>query len=213
MDAQFRERRDAIMGIASLLDYDTVLDLGCLKGSFSFEFAKLGKQVVGVDIRQKSIDEAELKKKELGLDVSFKVGDALDVKEYADLVLCAGILYHLANPFKLIEQMDCKYAIIDTHVCPDGIEIAKTANGETRKVSNVEYGGNLYQGIIFKEHNEGDSLELRESRPWSSLHNTTSLWLTHSSLVKFLENHFSVVLKHEPDLVLNKNRVVFLAKK
>lgn len=89
-----------------------ILDLGCLDGIFSIEFALHGARVTGVDARDGHIRKALLAKEALGIkNVDFVQDDVrnLSIQKYGkyDVILCSGILYHLNTPdvFVFIENM------------------------------------------------------------------------------------------------------------
>jgi 2-polyprenyl-3-methyl-5-hydroxy-6-metoxy-1,4-benzoquinol methylase len=79
----------------------TVLDLGCLEGGLSIQFARVGAKVDGIDIRGDSIAKAQFAAGILGLDgARFLEGDVLNLSQAQlrssyDIILCAGLLYHL----------------------------------------------------------------------------------------------------------------------
>ena len=77
-----------------------VLDLACLEGHYAIEFALHGAEAIGIEGRQVSVEKCNYAKNALGLDkVKFVVDDVrnLSVEKYGkfDIVICAGILYHL----------------------------------------------------------------------------------------------------------------------
>jgi SAM-dependent methyltransferase len=78
-----------------------VLDLGCLEGGLAIQFGCAGAEVDGVDIRGDSIAKARAAAEILELNaVRFFEGDVLalplaHLHASYDIVLCAGLLYHL----------------------------------------------------------------------------------------------------------------------
>jgi ubiquinone/menaquinone biosynthesis C-methylase UbiE len=58
-----------------------VLDAGCGTGENALHFAKLGRDVVGIDFLDAPIKQARQKAKERGLTVDFRVADALKLTE------------------------------------------------------------------------------------------------------------------------------------
>ena len=73
--------------------------------------------------------------------------------------------------------------IIDTHV---GVGPKTTAMLD----------GKTYYGTTCWEHSPSDSEAVKRSRPWSSLDNNTSFWITEPSLVTFVAG-CGVHLRHE----------------
>ena len=83
-----------------------VLDVGCGNGHISMYLGRIGYQVVGVDVSEDTIEEAQ---KLNHLDnVSFSVVDAeniqLPVGEY-DAIICSEVLEHLDRPSTLLEVL------------------------------------------------------------------------------------------------------------
>lgn len=81
----------------------TVLDIGCNAGFYSFELARRGALVTGIDCDPHYLRQAEWARSRMGLDgsVEFKqmqVYDLARTGEEYDLVLFMGVLYHLRYP-------------------------------------------------------------------------------------------------------------------
>lgn len=91
----------------------TVLDLGCNAGYWSLAAANAGADFVfGVDGRAMHIDQANLVFEASDVDSSkYEFVEAniydLDLDRYGpfDVVLCLGLLYHVAKPLELIERI------------------------------------------------------------------------------------------------------------
>jgi len=68
---------------------DHLLDLGCGPGLYAVHFAQQGLQVTGVDFSQNSIDHAVRKAREMGLPITYRCQDYLQLKDEAqyDVVL------------------------------------------------------------------------------------------------------------------------------
>ena len=80
------------------------LDVGCGVGYLSKFLLDLGFEVVAMDGREENIIEA--RKRYPG--ITFLTADAERLRnevEPHDLVLCAGLLYHLENPFRVIRNL------------------------------------------------------------------------------------------------------------
>jgi len=80
-----------------------VLDLACAHGYYSFEMARLGAQVLGIEGRESWLENARRTKQEASIpNVEFVQDDVrnLSKEKYGefDIVLCLGILYHLDAP-------------------------------------------------------------------------------------------------------------------
>ena len=79
------------------------LDIGCNAGFYSFELARRGAHVLGIDVDLHYLKQAEWAAREFGLagKVEFRrmqVYDLAREKEEYDLVLFLGVLYHLRYP-------------------------------------------------------------------------------------------------------------------
>lgn len=86
--------------IRQLKDGAEVLEYGCGPGSRSFDLARMGANVVGIDISPVAIDRAQMEAKRHGLEdrLRFEVMDAeaLQFEDGTfDLVCGTGILHHL----------------------------------------------------------------------------------------------------------------------
>lgn len=87
-----------------------VLDLGCNAGFWALQALAAGAEfVAGVDGRQMHIDQAKLvmEAKRIAADrYRFEQGNvfAWEPSEPFDVVLCLGLLYHVARPIDLLER-------------------------------------------------------------------------------------------------------------
>ncbi len=160
-----------------------ILDLGCLDGIFSIEFAQHGAQTVGVDVREANIKKAIFCREVLGLEnLDFRRDDVRNISLEAygefDGIICSGILYHLpaADAIRLVKTMFAmvdRVVVVDTHVslipkerCLDG--------------------ANEYWGATYREYGDNVTSETIEKSLWASAGNLTSFWFTRSSLVNIL---------------------------
>ncbi len=160
-----------------------VLDLGCLDGIFSIEFALHGATTIGVEIREANIQKAQFCKEVLGLDnVEFRQDDVrnISLESYGtfDVILCSGILYHLPaldaiNLIRKMYEMANRVVMIDTHISlfPE----------EEIRLEDYHYWGDSY-----REHSAGALEEEKVQRLWASIDNETSFWFTKTSLVNLL---------------------------
>jgi tRNA (mo5U34)-methyltransferase len=104
-----------------------VLDLGCNAGFWSLAAIEAGcDYVLGVDGREMHVEQANLVFDVNEVDPSryrFDVGNVFDYPfesfEPFDVVLCLGILYHVAKPFCLMEvasRVNTDLMVIDTSI-------------------------------------------------------------------------------------------------
>jgi tRNA (mo5U34)-methyltransferase len=105
------------------LERYSVLDVGCACGLFSLEFANQGcKSVVGIDLRDSNIQQAQWLAETYGIDNARFVADSarnLDKYSGFDLTFCAGLLYHVTYPIELIKGLHdtCnEFLILDTNL-------------------------------------------------------------------------------------------------
>ena len=98
--------------IASHLPADlkgwTALDIGCNAGFYSFELARRGARVTGVDVDERYLRQARwaAEQLDLGDQVEFRrstVYDLARTDERWDLVLFMGVLYHLRHPLLALD--------------------------------------------------------------------------------------------------------------
>jgi SAM-dependent methyltransferase len=106
----------------SALGLRTAFDLGCGVGYFSAMLRDLGFQTVGADARADNITEARMRHP----GIEFRVADAEDPALSAlgvfDLVLCAGLLYHLENPlraFRNLRGLTRKLLLLESMAVPE----------------------------------------------------------------------------------------------
>jgi SAM-dependent methyltransferase len=160
-----------------------VLDLGCLDGIFSIEFASHGAQTIGVEIREANIKKAIFCKEILKLDnLDFRQDDArnISVESYGkfDVIICSGLLYHLPGSdvpplIKTMCGMTNRLLVIDTHVALDAKE-------------RFMHDGDTYWGENYYEHSDDSTQDKKEKKLWSSWDNPASFWFTRPSLINML---------------------------
>lgn len=189
-----------------------ILDLACLEGLYSVELAAQGASVVGIEGREANIEKARFVQRALNLkNIEFIKDDVrnLSVGRLGkfDVVLCAGILYHLDAPdvFSFIEkifEVTKEFALFDTHFALEGPEA-------------FEYKGFRYSGMKYTEHAEGASQEQKDKDLHASLDNNFSVWLTKDSLFNFLgRTGFTSAMECRYPAVLDGvDRTMFIALK
>ena len=94
-----------------------ILDVGCNAGFFSFELAKRGGEVLGVDVNQVErvfnrecmpLQQAEWIESELKTGAKFKEMDFMDCDESEpyDKILFLGVYYHLEDPSRGLAKLN-----------------------------------------------------------------------------------------------------------
>lgn len=170
-----------------------ILDLACLEGIYSVEFALKGSKVVGIEAREANIEKARFAKDVLKLpNLDFYQDDVRNLSRDAyglfDVVFCSGILYHLDAPdvFSFIESCAdvCTHLmIIDTHISVEP------------KMPYV-FKRKKYWGRRYIEHGINASQREKDRSVWASIDNEESFWLTKASLLNvLLDTGFTSVLE------------------
>lgn len=162
-----------------------ILDLGCGEGCYAIEAGLRGAEVLALDARTARMDQGAACAERHGLrNVRFL---HMDVRRITprnlgsfDVVFFLGLLYHLDAPdiFPVLERIYrlCKgLLVIDTLI---------TLVAE----SEVEWRSRKYQGLRFREHEDGDSDDLRRTRQLRSIGNTFSFRFTRNSLLRALHD-------------------------
>jgi SAM-dependent methyltransferase len=190
-----------------------ILDLGCLEGEYSIEFARLGAQVVGIEGRKPNIEKALFAKEVLGLEnLRFIQDDVrnLSKDKYGsfDVILCSGLFYHLdaADLVGFAEKM--------AQVCLT-CTIIDTYFSHSRKESFV-HAGKTYWGKSFIEHHADATTDEREKSLHASLDNRQSFWPTRPSLYNLLAHAgFTSVYEcmNPPPPGIQPDRTTFVAIK
>jgi SAM-dependent methyltransferase len=103
------------------LDRSTFVDLACNHGYFSLEMAYFGaKQAVGVDLRPENVAKADFLKGYFNIaNAVFRQQDIydLDPREQFDVVYNLGVLYHITDPYRLMQltyDLCRRFAVVDS---------------------------------------------------------------------------------------------------
>ncbi len=106
----------------SALGLRTAFDLGCGVGYFSAMLRDLGFLTAAADARADNILEARLRHPSIDFRVADAEDPALSSLGVFDLVLCAGLLYHLENPlraFRNLRALTGKLLLLESMAVPD----------------------------------------------------------------------------------------------
>ncbi|QGZ37010.1 class I SAM-dependent methyltransferase [Stappia indica] len=172
------------------------LDLGCLEGGMSFHFAKFGAKALGLEVRESNVAKCNFTASAAKLDnLSFIQGDMLDIPSDIgkfDVILAAGILYHVDAPDLLgfltrLREICSGVVIFDTHVAMDCLEVFEAGSS-----------GKIY-GRSIVEHEGGSSDGAKDKRSWASHRNDYAFWPTERSLMNLL-NEAGFVFAYKPML-------------
>jgi hypothetical protein len=193
------------------LDYADarILDLACLEGLFAIEFARMGASTVGLEIREAHLAKARFVQKVHGLArCQFVKGDVRDIpKELGrfDVIICAGILYHLDFPDCVHFLKDIAARATDLVIVDSCFAYEDVSLHTVHKVSEMrtfEADGRKYRGRIYVEHAEGTSEADKAGNLWASFDNNVSTWLDERDAVSIMdEAGFAIAARH-PNLEL-----------
>jgi SAM-dependent methyltransferase len=188
-----------------------ILDIGCLEGKFSVEFARHGATVVSIDAREANIEKARFAAKSLNLPITCMQIDALDIQHETigtfDGVFCAGLLYHLnvKSAFKILTILKAlteHVAIIETCY----------ALGFDEK---VDVNGVTYYGESYIEFTDNEfTADIVKGAAWSGTKDKNVFFFHEPSLVRAIQNAgFSSVYKAiAPSGRVAGNRDFFVAR-
>ncbi|MGF9763313.1 class I SAM-dependent methyltransferase [Microvirga sp. 0TCS3.31] len=171
-----------------------ILDLACLEGLFAIEFARMGARTTGLEIRDVHLAKAEFARKTLGLSNCRLVqGDVRKIPASLgqfNVIICAGILYHLDFPdcVTFIRDMSRRsddLVIIDSHFAYDNIEDSVLPLTEMR---TYEFEGQTYRGRAIIEHAQHVTAEEKATQHvWASIDNEISVWLDERDVIRIMD--------------------------
>lgn len=117
----------AVLELINMIEYDTLTDVACNKGYFTFYAAKKAKSSIGLDIDEKCISIA-INKKPKDINVVFSKKDIKDLiknnrhedlRYSSDLILALAIVHHMQKIMphkdfvKLLANLSKKYIIVE----------------------------------------------------------------------------------------------------
>jgi SAM-dependent methyltransferase len=121
--ATTRESGEALVSTLGITDGLAVLDLGCGDGTTALPAARLGADVLGVDIASNLVAAASARARSLGLtNCRFQEGDASDLNEIAD------------------DSFDLVVSIFGAMVAPRPLDVAKEMIRVTRPGGRIVMG-------------------------------------------------------------------------
>ncbi len=204
-------------------------DLGCLEGGFAVEFARLGFQVLGIEVREANIAACNYVKSRTNLPhLEFVKDNALNIAKYGsfDAVFCSGLLYHLDKPKLFLETLSGvtkKLLILQTHfatkdfngrvLLPTSIRKLLAGLGRNDRQIDRFYLSRLcrnegLKGRWFTEFYTSRSFRKREASKWASWDNRRSFWIQREHLLQAIKDAgFDLVLEQfdnlGPDIAAN----------
>ena len=110
----------------------TALDIGCNAGFYSFELARRGARVVGIDPEERYLAQAAWARTRFGLDDQVElrrmtVYELASEREQYDLVLFMGVLYHLRYPLlglDIVSSVTRRLLVLQTLTSADSPQAA-----------------------------------------------------------------------------------------
>jgi SAM-dependent methyltransferase len=166
-----------------------VVDLGCLEGGYAVEFARMGFQVLGIEVRDANIEACNYVKSKTSLpNLVFVKDNVFNITKYGrfDAVFCCGLLYHLDLPKQFLEKLSSvtkKLLILQTHFSTDTFPMRLLSPLPTlirralTRVMNVTsdkfYLSRLSRneglaGRWYTEFRNDESFQRRETAKWAS---------------------------------------------
>ncbi|MDC7692817.1 methyltransferase domain-containing protein [Asticcacaulis sp. DXS10W] len=162
----------------------SIADLGCLEGGYTLEFARLGMQSTGIEVRQSNYDNCMRVANGTSYpNMNFVKDDVWNLGKHGpfDAIFCSGLLYHLSEPAEFIRLMGENardVVIIHTHY-------ATEADGSPFNLSPMTENEGL-PGRWYAEHDSEDLAEI-ENFKWTSWKNKKSFWLTKAAILSQLQ--------------------------
>jgi Methyltransferase domain len=198
-------------------------DLGCLEGGYSVEFARMGFQVLGIEVREANIAACNYVKSKISLpNLEFAKDDALNIAEYGvfDVVFCSGLLYHLDKPRSFLGTLSAvtkKLLILQTHFATNDLYtrlgLSKRVRRLLAKVSTKEYQNEHHDlspelteneglsGKWYTEFPDDESFRERENNRWASWENRRSFWILREYLLQAIQDvGFDLVMEQYDSL-------------
>jgi SAM-dependent methyltransferase len=195
-----------------------IADLGCLEGGYTVEFARLGLQALGIDVRESNIEACRYVQSKVNLpNLDFVRDDVWNIAAHGsfDAVFCCGLFYHLDKPrefLKVLSPVTKRLLILQTHfseakdspsfIRPRRFRRAvarllplKNTGTTTHKLSLLSENEGL-PGRWFAEFRSKRAFVDRENRRWASWNNKRSFWIQREYLLQAIrEAGFDVVLE------------------
>lgn len=184
-------------------------DLGCLEGGYAVEFARMGFQVLGIEVREANLAACNYVKSKTNLpNLEFVKDDAYNIGKHGmfHAVFCCGLLYHLDRPKQFLESLSSvtsKLVILQTHFSTDTLSarlqsllptlaqraLARVTKGRTdtfylsRTCENEGLAGRWYT-----EFANDESFRRRETSKWTSWNNRRSFWIQREYLLQAIQD-------------------------
>jgi len=186
-----------LSGMDGRRDKLRLLDLGCLEGGFTLEFARYGvAEAVGIEGHKVNFDKCMAVADHFRQDnLNFVHEDVknLSVEKHGkfDIILCLGLLYHLDQPVEFIHTLSDMlnydgFLFMDTHYAPRNASeldefIYKDRYRDEAPVKR-EVDGESYSGRWWYEYEQNTPED--KHHPWDAVSNYRSFVLEYHSLTR-----------------------------
>lgn len=161
-----------------------LVDLGCLEGGYAVEFARMGFDVLGIEVRESNFAACTFVKEKTSLpNLAFARDDVWNIAKYGlfDIVFCCGLFYHLDRPvefLRLLASLTQKAVILQTHFATD------EPNQEYNLSEALYQDDHGYWGRHYPEFDTDEAFRNRDALRWSSWDNRRSFWLKRQYLLQ-----------------------------
>ncbi len=199
-----------------------VADVGCLEGGYAVEFARMGFQVLGIEVRDQNIAACNYVKSKVDLpNLEFVQDNALNIADYGefDAVFCCGLFYHLEHPrayLDTLSEVTKKLLILQTNFAlisrtekllriPTGVRfLADKVLRKSEPTKFVLSAPTVNEGLPgrwFTEFPTKRSFINRESNRWASWDNRKSFWVQREYLLQAIKDvGFDLVMEEYDNL-------------
>ncbi len=196
-------------------------DIGCLEGGYAVEFARMGFQVLGIEVREANIAACHYVKSRTSLpNLEFVKDNALNIAKHGvfDVVFCCGLLYHLDKPRHFLETLSSvttKLMILQTHFATNAVNMRSRLPWWMRQVLAKIEGGDRTDRFVLSQLSENEGLagrwytefpnekafNKRENVKWASWDNRRSFWIQREDLLQaILDVGFDLVMEQYDNL-------------
>lgn len=162
-------------------------DVGCLEGGYAVEFARMGFQVLGIEVRESNIAACNYVKSKTDLpNLEFSWDNALNIARYGDFdaVFCCGLFYHFDRPKQYLETLSSvtkKLMILQTH-----FSLSESAGTDYNLSEPTEHEG--LAGRWFTEFGDEEEFSDRDTEKWKSWDNYRSFWIQREYLLQAIRD-------------------------
>jgi SAM-dependent methyltransferase len=187
-----------------------IADLGCLEGGYTVEFARLGFQAFGIDVREANIEACRYVQSRVNLPrLEFVRDDVWNIEKYGtfDATFCCGLFYHLDRPrefLQLLARVTRRVLILQTHFSQASdspsfihprrlrrllsrlLPLRNTATTTHKLSFRTTHEG--LPGRWFPEFRNERAFRDRENRRWASWNNRASFWIQREFLIQSIRD-------------------------